>query len=187
MRTARSSFATSSSTPSSTPLRAELPGFRDADRVLLDRFRLRRRHDQHGDLAALPRFERAQLLIERRDLLLRQRAGEIGDRRAQRRDRDLRERARERDQQQQQTSARQTASPHRQSIVGACVSPELGASSARAAARRGRRCRSPQSAAGDRGFVLDREVRLRLVAEHLRGQVGGERAHRDVVGLHGSM
>src|SRR6185436_9574985 len=36
---------------------------------------------------------------------------------------------------------------------------------------------------GDGLLVLDCEVRLRLVAEHHRGEVGRERAHRDVVCL----
>ena len=61
-------------------LPAELPGLRDAKRVLLDCLRLGRGNDQHRDLAALRLLECAQLRVESRDLVRRQRAGEIGDR-----------------------------------------------------------------------------------------------------------
>jgi len=46
-------------------LAPELPGVGDADRILLDLFRMRRRHQQHRDLRALARFEVAQFLRER--------------------------------------------------------------------------------------------------------------------------
>ena len=46
-------------------LAAELPGVDDADRVLLDLLGLRRRHDQHRDLRALPRLECSELRLER--------------------------------------------------------------------------------------------------------------------------
>ena len=38
-------------------LAPDLPGFRDPDRILLDALRLRGRHDQHRDLAALAQFQ----------------------------------------------------------------------------------------------------------------------------------
>ena len=58
----------------------DLPGLGDADRVLLDFLGLRRRDDQHGDLAALRALERPQLRVERRGLVRRERSGKIGDR-----------------------------------------------------------------------------------------------------------
>ena len=65
-------------------LASELPGLRDAQRVLLDRLRLGRGDDQHRDLAALRLLERPQFRIERGDLVRRQGAREIGDRRGER-------------------------------------------------------------------------------------------------------
>ena len=49
-------------------LAPDLPGLRDPDRILLDRFRRRGRHDQHRDLAALPRLEILQRLRQRGDV-----------------------------------------------------------------------------------------------------------------------
>ncbi len=68
-------------------LAAELPLLDDADRILVDLLGLRRRHDQHGHLAALRLLERCQLRLERRDLVGRERAGGVGDARGERRDR----------------------------------------------------------------------------------------------------
>ena len=46
-------------------LAADLPGFRHPQRELLDRLAIRRRYDQHRDLAALPRLEIPQGLVQR--------------------------------------------------------------------------------------------------------------------------
>ena len=45
-------------------LAADLPGLRDPERILLDGFRLGRRHDQHRDLAAFSGLEIPQGLVE---------------------------------------------------------------------------------------------------------------------------
>ncbi len=68
-------------------LAAQLPRLRHPERVLLDRLRLGSGDDEHGDLAALRLFESAELGFERSDLVRRQRPGEVGDRRSQRRHR----------------------------------------------------------------------------------------------------
>ena len=52
-------------------LAPDLPGFRDPDRILLDGLGLRRRHDQHRDLAALARLEILQRLRQRGDVAAR--------------------------------------------------------------------------------------------------------------------
>ena len=74
MRSVWSSIATRSNAPSSRLVAAELPGVDDADRVLLDLLRLRRRHDEDGDLRALPRLECGELRLERLALSRRERA-----------------------------------------------------------------------------------------------------------------
>jgi hypothetical protein len=66
----------------------DLPRLGNTDRVLLDRLRLRRRHHEDRDLAALARLERGERLVEARDLLGSERAGEIGDASLERGDRD---------------------------------------------------------------------------------------------------
>ncbi|MGY4598431.1 hypothetical protein ACVWXL_006177 [Bradyrhizobium sp. GM22.5] len=58
-------------------LASDLPGLRDADRELLDGLRVRRRHDQDGDLAALAHLEVLQLLRQRGDVAAGERAGLI--------------------------------------------------------------------------------------------------------------
>ena len=58
-------------------LAADLPGFRDPERELLDRLGVRRRHDQHRDLAALARLQILQRLRQRGDVAGRERAGLI--------------------------------------------------------------------------------------------------------------
>ena len=63
----------------------ELPGVDHADRILLDGLGLRGRHDQHRDLRALALLERRELAFQLGLLAGRQRAGEIGDPRLQRR------------------------------------------------------------------------------------------------------
>ena len=68
-------------------LAPELPCVADADAVLRDILRLGGRHDQHAYLRTLALFERAQVGFERLLLLRIERAGNIGDMRAQRRDR----------------------------------------------------------------------------------------------------
>ena len=50
-------------------LAPDLPGLRDPDRILLDRLGLGGRHDQHRDLAALPRLEGLERLRQRRDIV----------------------------------------------------------------------------------------------------------------------
>ena len=62
---------------------AELPSIHHADAVLLDRLRLGGRHDQDRHLRALLGLEGRELLLERRALRVRERAGEIRDARAQ--------------------------------------------------------------------------------------------------------
>ena len=47
---------------------ADLPRLGDAQRIGLDRFGRRRRHQQHGELRAFARLERRELLLERRAL-----------------------------------------------------------------------------------------------------------------------
>ncbi len=49
-------------------LAADLPGFRDPQRELLDRLAVGRRHDQHRDLAALSRLQILQRLRQRGDV-----------------------------------------------------------------------------------------------------------------------
>src|SRR5438445_619997 len=56
-------------------LTPDLPGLGNADRELLDCLRVCRWHDQHGDLAALARFEVTQLLRKHSYIAARQRAG----------------------------------------------------------------------------------------------------------------
>jgi hypothetical protein len=73
------------------PLAAELPGIEDAHAVFDRRLGLGGRHQQHGDLAALARLELGERLLERRVLLVVQRAGEVGDARLERRHRNLRQ------------------------------------------------------------------------------------------------
>jgi hypothetical protein len=58
-------------------LAADLPGLGNADRELVDRLRVRRRHDQHGNLAAFSGLEVAELLRQRGDVAARQRAGAV--------------------------------------------------------------------------------------------------------------
>ena len=70
-------------------LAADLPGFRDPDRKLLDALGLRRRHDQHRDLAALARLEILQGLRQRGDVAAGQRPGLIDHAPRQRRHRDV--------------------------------------------------------------------------------------------------
>ena len=68
-------------------LAADLPRVGDADRVRLDRLGLRRRHDQHRELVAGLLLPRRELRVERLRVRRRQRAGEVGDARVQRRHR----------------------------------------------------------------------------------------------------
>ena len=75
---------------------ADLPGLGEPDPELRDVLGLGRRQDQHRDLRALARLERRELFLERGLLRGRQRAGEIGDARLERRQRDLRVRRRRR-------------------------------------------------------------------------------------------
>ena len=49
-------------------LAPDLPGFGDPDRELLDGFLIGGRHDQHRDLAALPRLQIPQRLRQRGDV-----------------------------------------------------------------------------------------------------------------------
>ena len=63
-------------------LAADLPLLGDADRIGLDRLRLRRRHDQHDELVAGARFPVGELRLERLLSPRRQRLREIGDVRA---------------------------------------------------------------------------------------------------------
>ena len=49
-------------------LAADLPGFRDPQRILLDGLAVGRRHDQHRDLAAFSRLEILQRLRQRCDV-----------------------------------------------------------------------------------------------------------------------
>ena len=65
---------------------AELPGFRDADAVLLDRFGLRGGDDEHRDLAALTRLECLQGLLQPALLGRGQGSRQIGDARLEGRD-----------------------------------------------------------------------------------------------------
>ena len=58
-------------------LAPDLPGLGNADRELLDGFRLRRRHDQDRDLAAFARFQAFQGLRQRSDVVTRQSPGLI--------------------------------------------------------------------------------------------------------------
>ena len=70
-------------------LAPDLPGLGDPDRILLDGFRRRRRHDQHRDLAAFPRFEGFQGLRQRRNVAARESSGLVDDPARQRRHRDV--------------------------------------------------------------------------------------------------
>jgi hypothetical protein len=70
-------------------LAPDLPGFRDPDRILLDGFRRRGRHDQHRDLAAFPQLQSFQGLRQRGDGVAGQRAGLIDHPPRQRRHRDI--------------------------------------------------------------------------------------------------
>src|SRR6266853_1285413 len=64
---------------------ADLPGFGEADRVLLDSLGLCRRQHQHRDLAAFAALELAQARIEILNLLRREGPGKVGDVRPERR------------------------------------------------------------------------------------------------------
>ena len=165
MRSARSSFATTRIAPSSTPLR---PSFhcsatRSANCSIVSG--CGRRHDQHRDLAALARSRTPRALLERAALLARvERAGEVGDARRERRAR--------------RTSAAAT--------TGRSSDEARHAEQSRCADRTSA-ARAPKSTVG--GFAIafsfsTVKLRLLLVAEHHRGEVGRERAHRDVVLLH---
>ena len=70
-------------------LAPDLPGFRNADRILLDGFRRSRRHDQHRDLAAFPCFQVFKGLGQRSDVAARERAGLIDYPPRERRHRDI--------------------------------------------------------------------------------------------------
>ncbi len=72
-------------------LAADLPGLRDAKRILLDGLAVGRRHDQHRDLAALSGLQVLQRLRQRGDVASRERAGLIDDASRQRRHRDERQ------------------------------------------------------------------------------------------------
>ena len=76
------------------PLAADLPLLRDTQRVGLDRFRLRGRHDEHHQLVRRAGFPVGELGFERRDLRRRQGLRLVGDVRRQRRDRQQAVRAR---------------------------------------------------------------------------------------------
>ena len=91
---ARSSLATISTAPSSTPLRPSFQASREPHAELRDVFGLGRRQDQHRDLRALARLERGELVFERGLLRGGERAGEIGDARFEPRQRNLRVRRR---------------------------------------------------------------------------------------------
>src|SRR5262249_21153190 len=69
-------------------LAADLPGFRRAERELLDRFTVRRRHDEYRDLAALPRLEIPDGLVQRGDIAATERSGLVDHTPDERRDRD---------------------------------------------------------------------------------------------------
>src|SRR5450755_4509185 len=70
-------------------LATDLPGFRDPQRILLDGLGLSGRHDQHRDLAAFPRLEIPQRLVQRGDFVAGKRPGPIDDPPDQRRHRDV--------------------------------------------------------------------------------------------------
>ena len=72
------------------PSASEPPLLEDADCILLDSLGLRRGHQQHCDLAALARFQRRELLLERGAFAGAEGRGEVGDAGFERRDRDLR-------------------------------------------------------------------------------------------------
>src|SRR6202048_462105 len=70
-------------------LASALPGISNPDRELLDGFRLCRRHDQHGNLAAFPKFQILQRLRQPVDITARQRSGLIDHAAGERRHRDI--------------------------------------------------------------------------------------------------
>ena len=95
---------------------AELPFLRDPQGKFLDFFGCCQRDHQHGELTALPGFERCQRLLQGGHLLPRERAGLVGDMPGQRWHRHLRRGKRgpaERECQQQ----RSAAAAHRQAFV----------------------------------------------------------------------
>ena len=94
-------------------LAADLPGLRDAKRILLDGLAVGRRHDQHRDLAALSRLQIPQRLRQRCDVAGRERAGLVDDASAQRRHRDERQRRTSPAQQQRKNGG--SCSVHRRS------------------------------------------------------------------------
>ena len=110
-------------------LAADLPLRDDADRVLLDLFRLRRRHDEDGDLAAPCLRERTQLRIQCGGLVRRERPGEVRDRCRECRHRCERlrmrglERARKQDQQAREQRAAPARKGDRQEDGGQGVTP----------------------------------------------------------------
>ena len=110
MRTRRSFLATSSSTPSSVPLRPILFASATASEYSAMSSGWVVRHHQHDELRALALFQRGQLGIELVDLLRAQRAGEIGDMPRERRNRGRRHAAnagaQQGDRQQQQQAPR---------------------------------------------------------------------------------
>src|SRR5262249_25152288 len=95
-------------------LAADLPGFRHAQRKLLDRLAVGGRHDQYRDLAALALFEVGERLRQLRDIAARQRAGLVDDAAGELGHRDQRD-GRKRPAQQQGQQNR-TSSLHRKSL-----------------------------------------------------------------------
>ncbi len=165
-------------------LATELPFVDDADRVLLDRFRLRRRHEEHRELRALAGLERRELLLDLRLLACRKRAGEIGDAGLQRRNGLLSARG---------VLAATPGAPTRMKVRNE-VNPLLRRLRLLRTRRRGRggrptlrhtllrlRRHARPEVHLRRGrnlrLVGDGEVRLHLEVEHLRRQVGREAAH----------
>ncbi|ATB57425.1 hypothetical protein CKU38_00893 [Xanthomonas citri pv. fuscans] len=95
-------------------LAADLPLVEHALGVLLDRFRLRGRHDQDLQLRALALLQGQRLLLELLDLPRIQGAGDVDHRRAQRRDGSqlLRQQRRRQQQQRHHPHHSQSHSPH---------------------------------------------------------------------------
>jgi hypothetical protein len=95
------------------PRSADLPRLGDADRILLDGLGLGCGQHQHRDLAALGALEVAQPRIEALDLRSRERSGEIGNARLQRRHRDFRRRGQREQQRSAGCDRSEPASQHR--------------------------------------------------------------------------